>query len=133
MVSSGSHSVKIDLSESAKRCGNCEFCGRYEISLYSADMTRLQNAAKEILNAKPGGAFLRSEYVIDVLVVFERLHNEKVYCRQERCWVNLLEPACSLWQPRDIQTISDMSQPNSSCKGGKFCDQCFLGRLSNHK
>lgn len=95
--------LKINLEKESKGCGTCKFCSRYEISLYGEDIATLQNAAKEILNAKPGGPLLRSEYVINVLTVFERLQREKVYCRQEHCWTHFLEPACALWQPRELE------------------------------
>jgi len=88
---------KVDIP---KKCGNCLFCSRCEIYLPGAGFSGLQNVARDILNAKPGPALLKSEKIIDMLVVLEKLQSEKVYCHRERCWTHFMDIACSFWQPR---------------------------------
>lgn len=114
MHSSEASSLKIDLEQDAKRCGNCGFCETYQVLIYQKDMIRLKRAAEQILAATTGGPVLKSEHVLNLLCIAERFNRKKVYCHKEKAWTHLLDTACSLWRPREVEKQVTTSTPGQS-------------------
>lgn len=90
---------KIDLNNATKRCADCAHAGPYQITFRSDDGKRLEAGAKLMLN-RTVDTIIPTELIIDMLVVFEHLYHERILCQEGKTWVYLLEPGCSLWQPR---------------------------------
>lgn len=96
----------VRILESAfKRCGNCLFRGDYQILMCLPEWEQLRVAAQKILDVEPHGPLLKSEDMIVLASFYEQLAAKKVYCRKEKASVSFMEPACSLWQPRQAPLV----------------------------
>ncbi len=91
--------LKIDLEKDSKRCGTCQHTGTWEACISGSDAARLDRGAKIILGRKLD-QFIPFEDFVGMIIVFQRLYEERILCRQKQGWVHLLDCACTLWRPR---------------------------------
>ena len=98
--------LKIGL-EKTQFCGTCMHVQKYDVILDYGDALKLRASAQAVASAKPDGPAMRSEDVLTLLAVALKVSDRKIYCEKERTWTPLLEPACSLWQPRVRECTSE--------------------------
>ena len=97
--------LKISLEKNSHFCGTCRHVQKYDVRLDDGDAVRLRNSAEAIVSARPDGPIMKSENVLDLLHVAVKVSDQKIYCETEKTWTYLLEPGCSLWQPRPLSIL----------------------------
>ena len=90
------------LESQDRRCGNCLHFTHSEMFLSRGDVELLQTCAQQILALRQdkGLTVIGNETAIGLLSGLLKIANTDVRCKNEKFYVKIFEPACSLWQPR---------------------------------
>jgi hypothetical protein len=91
--------LKLNLEKDVKVCGCCNYASRYEVTIYSKDVTLLKSAAEKILAIKENGIIVPTETVLALACFFNQIASSKIHCRNQKCWTHLGD-TCSLWTAR---------------------------------
>jgi len=95
---------QLQLEKKLKCCGTCCWCPKIQFYIHNEEMQALKEASQTLLNATPW-KIIPIKNVVTLLGFLKRLEQERTFCRKQRCWTHMLDCDCSLWQPRNEDTL----------------------------